>query len=136
MINKREYISANAAGAMNQLQYNGYNNAFYAFAELVPIKGLLRNSEMMQEAFTAPTYQQATDWLRETYGLVVDVFQEFDEEAQGYTGKWEVDISELQNYKEPHTVQIDTKFDDYYKAWEAGIAISLGAVALQRIKKL
>lgn len=70
----------------------------------------------------APIYQQVIDWFREQHNLVLDVFQQFDEVNFKYTGKWQVDISELKNYKDPHIIVVEDVYDDYYDAWNKAIA--------------
>lgn len=46
----------------------------------------------------APTQSLLQKWLREDKKIVVDVFQE--SKNSKYTGYWQVDISEVGNYKE------------------------------------
>lgn len=72
----------------------------------------------------APIYQQAINWFREEHKLVLDVFQEFNG-TDAYTGKWEVDISELGDYKQPHRIVVDETYADYYEAWNAAIEAAL-----------
>jgi hypothetical protein len=69
-------------------------------------------------------YQQIFDWFRIEHNLVLDVFQEFNG-VDAYTGFWEVDVSELKNYKQPHKLVIEEVFEDYYEALNKAIEESL-----------
>lgn len=80
--------------------------------------------EFSGDLIPAPTIQEAVDWFRTEHGLVLDVFQEFND-VDAYTGKWEVDISELGKYKQPHIIVIEEVFADYYDAWNKAIEEAL-----------
>ncbi len=88
---------------------------------LIPLDFNLQNDSWL---ISAPTYQQVVDWFRISHGLVLDVFQEFNGE-DAYTGFWEVDISELGVYKNPHKIIVEDVFEDYYKAWDKAIEEAL-----------
>jgi len=127
---QEQFLKPDKAIQLNDLQYNEPCFAFYTefIHDFILIKPK-KNSDMLR-GLTAPTYQQATDWFRKKYGIVLDVFQQFDEAQQCYTGKWEVDVSQLNNYKDPHIVTITQVFDDYYVAWDTAIRAGLIAIKL------
>lgn len=83
-----------------------------------------KNSALPQWAISAPTYFQIIDWYRIEHNLVLDVFQEFNG-VDAYTGFWEVDVSELKDYKQPHKLVIEEVFEDYYEALNKAIEEAL-----------
>lgn len=79
------------------------------------------SGEIEKHFISAPLYIQIVDWFRNEHKLVLDVFQQFDEVELKYTGKWEVDISRLGQYEQPHVIVVNEVYDDYYEAWNRGI---------------
>lgn len=77
-----------------------------------------------QRGISVPLFQQVSDWFRIEHNLVLDVFQEFNG-VDAYTGFWEVDVSELKNYKQPHKLVIEEVFEDYYEALNKAIEEAL-----------
>jgi hypothetical protein len=66
-------------------------------------------------------YQEVIDWFRLERGIVLDVFQEFDSDNNSYTCLWEVDISKLKKYENPHSVLVEKCYEEYYDGMDAGI---------------
>lgn len=88
------------------------------------IKSGIKNQDLYPTKYLAPTHQQVIDFFREKHNLVLDVFQEFNG-TDAYTGFWEVDISELRNYKQPHILVIEETFETYYEALNKAIESAL-----------
>lgn len=99
----------------------GFNEPCFTYytSDSVLISGVVSQNlnNFNTDTFTvsAPLYQQLVDWFREEHEIVIDVFQEYDGDNV-YSGFWEVDISELKKYKQPHALVIEEVFVDYYEA--------------------
>ena len=78
-------------------------------------------NRMDNSRLKCPTYAQVVDWLREKHGLVVDVFQQFDEDKKCYTGMWQIDVSKLGKYEDPHQIIVTEVYDNYYTALKKAI---------------
>ncbi len=121
-------------GLSKALKDKGFNEACFYFVsnnlENISIPLGVESNQFRANEYeplvALPLYQQVVDWFRIKHGLVLDVFQEFNSEGEGsYTGKWEVDISELGKYRQPHIVVIEDVYDDYYAAWNRAIEEAL-----------
>jgi hypothetical protein len=91
----------------------------------------VKDFQLKYEECPAPLYAQIVNWFRDNHGLVLDVYQEWDY-ADKYTGKWEIDISILNNYKpdkEKPTYGGVTKFNEYNEAWNNLIELAFETIS-------
>ncbi len=79
---------------------------------------------------TGILYWQIIEWFRINHGLVLDVYQEFDEDLNAYTNMWALDISKLHKYENPHIIEFTECFPDFHQAWNVLIE---AALTLKRI---
>ena len=67
------YVSFETAKMLKEAGFNEVCTTFYSSSEGAPVLLHSRNSELSKKHYSRPTQQLAAKWLREVYGIVVDV---------------------------------------------------------------
>jgi len=103
-------------------------SSFYYYDEdkkLESLGVLWTENTLSKDVMVAPTQSLLQKWLREKHKIVVDVFQESLVNSGQYTGYWQVDISEVGNYKEEECPNPKILNVDFELALESGLLEAL-----------
>ena len=89
--------------------------------------GEIRNSELINDAYSAPTLQMACKWLREVHNIFIEIYLPSHSEHEDtiYHGTYSFDIFNLNKKVYVYCTWNEKEFNSYEEAIEAAIKYTL-----------